>query len=64
MAWRLVKECKANFELGSDKASLQSGCINFSCPVRAIKRKDVIQGYKVKCCFLSFSKCTLHPFAK
>lgn len=64
MTWKLGKHWKANFVLGSNKASFQSGNINFSCPVRAIKRKDVIQGYKVKYCFPSFLKLHIASFAK
>lgn len=56
MTQRLGKYWKVNFMSGSNKAFLQSGNINFSCPVRAIKRKDMNQGYKVKYCFPSSSK--------
>lgn len=41
---------------GSNKASFKSGNINFSCLVRAIKWKDMNQGYEVKCCFPSSSE--------
>jgi hypothetical protein len=50
--------------LGSNKAAFQSGDINFSCPVRVIKRKDAIQGYKVKYCFPSFSKMHIASFCQ
>lgn len=56
MTQRIGKYWKVNFMSGSNKAFLQSGNINFSCPVRAIKRKDMNQGYKVKYCFPSSSK--------
>lgn len=70
MAWKLGKYWKANFVSGSNKASFQSGNINFSCPVRSIRGKDMNQGYEVKYCLLSCiachhtKKCKMNLFAK
>lgn len=56
MTQRLKKYWKADFMPGSNKTFLQSGNVNFSCPVRAIKRKDMNQGCEVKYCFPLSSK--------
>lgn len=64
IAERLEKHSKANFISGPNKASFPSGTVYFSCPVRAIKRKDVSQGYKVKHCFPSFTKMQTEPLGQ
>lgn len=56
MNQRVGKYWKATFMSGSNKTCFQPSNINFSCPVRAIKRKDMSQGYKVKYSFPSSSK--------
>ena len=56
MNQRVGKYWKATFMSGSNKAFFQSSNIHFSCPVRAIKRKDMSQGYKVKYSFPSSPK--------
>lgn len=56
MNQRIGKYWKATFMSGSNKAFFQPSNINSSCPVRAIKRKDMSQGYKVKYSFPSSSK--------
>ena len=67
MNQRVGKYWKATFMSGSNKAFFQPSNINFSCPVRAIKRKDMSQGYKVKYSFPSSSKMqteSLHQLEK
>lgn len=56
MAQRLEKYWKTNYMSGWNKASFQSGKLNFNFPVRAIKRKAINEGYEVKHCFPSSSK--------
>lgn len=64
MAQRLGKYQKTNYMSGSNKAPFQSGNLNFSFPVRAIKERIQMKVMKLSIASHHPQNCKLNLFTK